>query len=95
MSKPKKKYTKIGAVLKGQYGPFVVLGNAKSKDAKFNYDVQIMVKNTSGDKLALVKNPILMLKDPRDFLDKDGNPRQVNEKVMYELSIVEDVLDAE
>jgi predicted MPP superfamily phosphohydrolase len=95
MSKPKKKYTKIGAVLKGQYGPFVVLGNDKAKDDKYNYDVQIMVKNAAGDKLALVKNPMLTLKDPREFLDKDGNPRQVNDKVMYELSIVEDMPENE
>lgn len=86
----KKKYTKIGAVLKGEYGPFIVLGDENNQNPKYQYDVQIMVKNGAGEKVSHVKNGTLSLKDPRTFTDRDGNPRKVNEKVLFEISIVED-----
>jgi hypothetical protein len=61
----KNKYTKIGAVIQGEYGPFLVLGNTKSKDEKYNYEVQVMVKKADGTKV-VVKNPLLSLFDPRN-----------------------------
>lgn len=94
-NKSKKKYTKIGAVLKGDYGPYVILGNTRAKDQKYNYDVQVMVKGADGNKLALVKNPILTLRDPRTITRKDGSTPNVPESVLYELSIVEAENDKE
>ena len=87
----KKKYTKIGAVLKGDNGPFIVMGNERAKDAKYNYDVQIMVKDSEGNKITLVKNPLISLRDPRTIVKKDGTNPKVPEVILFELSIAEDV----
>ena len=49
-----------------------------------------MVKNSKGEKIALVKNPLLSLYDPRNYKNKDGSQREVSDKIKYEINIVED-----
>lgn len=88
MSKKNKTYTKIGTVLEGQYGPYIILGSSKNKDPKYDFEVQVLVKNAKGEKVKLVKNPLLSLYDPRNRTDKDGNPRKVPDSVKFEVSIV-------
>lgn len=87
---PKKKYTKLGVVWEGEYGPYVRLGESKSKNEQYNFEVQIMVKNSKGEKVALVKNPVLSLFDPRKNEKRAGN---VPEKLKYELMLAEELKD--
>lgn len=88
----KSKWTKVGAVLKGNKGPFAVLGNSKASNAAYNYDVKIQVKNGNGDTV-MVKNPLLTFIDPRKSKNKDGQERNIPEKLLQEIFIVEDISD--
>lgn len=84
----KNKYTKVGAVLKGQYGPFLILGDTKGKE-EYQYDVKVQRKNKKGEAV-MVTNPLLSLFDPRDTPPKEGKtPRNVPENLLYEVFIVE------
>lgn len=84
----KNKYTKIGAVLNGEYGPYLVTGDTKGKE-EYQYDVKIQRKNKKGEAV-MVTNPLLSLFDPRKAPVKEGKaPRNVPEKLLYEVFIVE------
>lgn len=91
--KKPKKYTKVGAVLQGKYGPFMVTGNTKATDAKYNYDVLVRVQETDAEGKAVVKtqvkNHILTLQDPRDR--KDADLSKIPDTLLYEVVIVEAV----
>lgn len=89
--KKQKKYTKIGAVLKGQYGPFIVMGNDRANKPEYKYEVQIMVRDAQGNQVVLVKNPMVKLQDPRSFVREDGTSPNVPDKIMYDLTLVTDV----
>lgn len=91
--KKKKKYTKIGAVLQGKYGPFLVTGNTKSTKPEYNYDVLVRVQESvmvDGKPVVKtqVKNAILTLQDPRNRKDADLN--KIPDTLLYDVSIVED-----
>lgn len=82
----KKKYTKIGAILKGDYGPFMVTGDTKG-NPEYQYEVQIMVKKANGEQLVL-KNPMISLFDPRNAKVEEGKePRNVSEKLLFEVML--------
>lgn len=84
----KNKYTKIGAMLNGEYGPFLVMGDSKGKE-EFQYTVKIQRKNAKGE-VVQVTNPMLSLFDPRKSPVKEGQkPRNVPDKLLYELFIKE------
>jgi hypothetical protein len=63
------KYVKVGAVLKGEKNRFMVTGNSKAKNAKYNYNVEVIVTDADGKEMARSKNGVLNLFDPRK---KDG-----------------------
>lgn len=84
----KNKYTKVGAVLDGQYGPFLILGDTKGKE-EYQYDVKVQRKNKKGEAV-MVTNPMLSLFDPRKTPLKEGQkPRNVPDKLLFEVFIVE------
>lgn len=84
-----KKYTKLGVILEGQYGPFMVLGSTKGKE-EYQYEVQVMVKNSKGEKVALAKNPLISLYDPRKRQVEEGKERKVPDNLLFEVTLVED-----
>ncbi len=87
--KKKKKYTKIGNIWEGKFGPYAQLGDNKNKNQDYNFDVKIMVKNAKGDKVLDVVNGAIQLQDPRKRPVKEGQkPRNVPESLKYELVIV-------
>lgn len=90
MEQGKKKYTKVGAVLKGQKGSFVVLGNTKSRNEKYNYNVEIRVTDNSGNVITEQKNGILSVFDPRKRpgISEEDSAR-IPESVLYELFVIE------
>lgn len=87
--KKKKKYHNVGVVLQGQYGPYLILGNTRAKDEKYNFDVIIRISTPSGEKTYQVKNPLLNLRDPRKQKNKDGSDRKVPDNLLYEVSASE------
>lgn len=92
MAKSKKKYTKIGAVIQGQYGEFVSLGNEKSTDLRYKTTVQIRVTDGEGKVVTQVKNGTLALIDPRTNPNlTDEQKAKIPASVLKELTIVETV----
>lgn len=70
-----KKSLKIGAQLKGKHGSFIVLGNNKNKDPKYDTTVQIRVLRgspktkeefASAEVLYSATNPLISLRDPHE-----------------------------
>lgn len=68
MSEKTSSYLKLGELRKSKKGnEYIQLGNenADSSKSKYNFEVQVMVKNAQGEKVALLKNPRLFFSDPR------------------------------
>ena len=85
------KFTKIGTIMKKDGKPFVVLGNTHSTNKKFNYDVEITVKDSDGNVVAKAKNGFLSLKDPRENPNlKEGQLEKIPEHVKHELILATD-----
>lgn len=61
----KKKSVKLGAILTGKNGPFMVLGNSKNKDPRYNYSVEFRVKDNEGNVIHSGKNPIVSMFAPK------------------------------
>lgn len=91
MEGQKKKYTKVGAVLKGQKGnSFVVLGNTKSRNEKYNYNVEVRVTDSQGNAVTELRNGILSVFDPRKRPNiTEEEAQRIPESVLFELFIVE------
>lgn len=90
MQTSKKKYIKLGAVLDNGKGPFLVLGDTKSNNEKYRFDVQIQVRNSKGEVVTKVVNPLISFFDPRKSKQQEGKePRQVSEKLRFEAFVVE------
>lgn len=88
----KKRYTKLGNIWKGEYGPYIRLGDDKSKNPKYNYTVQLRVLDSEGNVVTTVKNPLVSLYDPRKRKVEEGKePRNVPEALMFEISLGEEV----
>lgn len=90
MSQKKYKYTKVGAVLKGENGPYIVLGNDRSKSAKYNYSVEMIVRDSEGNVLTTLKNGILSTSDPRkrpNITEEEAS--KISSKLMAEVFIAE------
>lgn len=62
------KFIKIGELRKSKKGKqYIALGseNPDPQKTKYNFEVQLLVKDAKGDKVAVVKNPTLFFADPR------------------------------
>lgn len=62
-----KKYTKVGTVMskKDNTGVFVALGNDRAKNKKYQFFVELVVKDADGNQVATTRNGILSVQDPR------------------------------
>lgn len=88
MSEKKYKNTQIGTMWKGPNGrQFIKLGDVNNPKEKYRFEVQILVKNSQGEKVAVLKNPYINLYDPRNNEKRQNVP----EKLMFELSVSEEV----
>lgn len=86
MNKPK--YKKIGAVLRGDKGPFLVMGDTKAKNKQYQYDVELVVRDSDGKEVLKVKNPLISLFDPRTRPGiTEEELERVPEKVRYEVCV--------
>ncbi len=83
-----KKYVDLGVVWDGQYGPYLSFGRSNAKDEKYNFEVQILVKDSKGNKITVVKNPRVSLRDPRRNEKRDAS--KIPEKLLYEVTLVQD-----
>jgi hypothetical protein len=62
----KSKFVKVGELRKSKAGnEYIMLGSENSQKPEYNFEVQVMVKNSKGEKVALVKNPRLFFNNPR------------------------------
>ena len=89
----KKKYHKIGAVLRTAKndGVFVALGNSKAKDAKYRNHVEITLKDDSGKVLASTVDGTFAVFNPRQRPGiSDEDAAKIPDKVVSELFIVKD-----
>ena len=66
MSEDKKtKWQKVGAVLKGAKNNYLVLGNTKAQDNKYNYNVELTVTDMDGKVIVKTKNGLVSAFNPR------------------------------
>lgn len=87
----KKKYTKIGAVVKGQYGEFITLGNEKATNVQYQTSVLIRVVDAQGNVIEQVKNGKLTMIDPRNNKNiTDEQRARIPDSIIQELYIVTD-----
>lgn len=69
MEQRKNKYTRIGQVLKSKDKPgqsYIVLGNKKNKDPKYNLSVEITVRNDAGEVIAKQTDGFVSVFEPRE-----------------------------
>lgn len=91
--KPKKKYTKVGAVLKSDKskGVFIVLGNSNASNEKYRTTVELTVKDASGKVVKSISNGLLTVLDPRKRPGiKEEELEKISDKLVNELFIVEE-----
>lgn len=88
----KKKYTKVGAVLKGNKpgSSFIVLGNERANQPKYQTFVDMRV--CTGDNQVLIEttNPAINVFDPRTrpgITDEERN--RIPDNILFELFIIE------
>lgn len=83
-----KSYTKIGAVLKNSKGDkFLVLGNSKSKNEKYNFQVDVRVTMADGTKKTFT-NALVGIQDPRRREGADLS--KISDKLVGDLVITSD-----
>ena len=86
----KSKMKKLGVVLKGDKGPFVILGDSKNKNPQYNYTVELTVKNAEGETVTSLTNPLLTLWDPRKRPGiTEEQLGKINDKVRYDVMVSE------
>ncbi len=85
MDKPESKfrYVRLGSVLKNKdgEGSYIALGNTKAKEDKYNFSVELTVKDAAGNVVATQKNGYVSVFDPRTSREN------VPEHVLFELSL--------
>lgn len=74
------KFFEIGSLnlKKDKKGKSIQLG-VNSKNAKYNYTVDVRVRDSEGNVVATVTNPFLALKDPR--IGNDGQPSKFADQI--------------
>lgn len=65
MSEQKKKTVRVGTILNGKYGPFMVLGSGKNSKPQYTYTVEIRVKDSAGNVVYQGKNPLVKMFKPK------------------------------
>lgn len=87
----KKKYkrTKVGTVMQGEYGPFLMIGSKNNKDPKYDFTAKVAVKKADGTVVS-VTDGILALEP---VTNKDGQEviTRTGKKILYSLVIKEEV----
>lgn len=87
-SNKKNKYTRLGQVLKGKDGgSYITLGNDRNKDPKYNYSVEVTVRNSSGEVVAKQTDGYLSVFDPRT--DGHGNRGDIPDFVLFDIAMKE------
>lgn len=85
--KSKSKWTKVGAVMKGEKNNYVILGNTRAKKDEYNFNVTITVTDMEGNVKAEMKNGILNAFNPRNR--EGASERNIPESLLAELFIIE------
>ena len=83
MEKKKNKYVKLGVIRKTEKGPYIILGNSRSKNPKYNYNVRVEVSNAEGEVLARFENKLVSLFDPRN--SKTADLTKIPEDLLYDV----------
>lgn len=67
MNNNKKKYIKVGTVMKKKDGTsnFLALGQSNPKNPKYNFTVEITIKDATGAVVGQTTNGILSIQNPR------------------------------
>jgi len=85
MDKPESKfrYVKLGTVLKNKdgEGQYIALGNAKAKEDKYRFSVEVIVRDAAGKVLAQQTDGFISVFDPR------RSRENVPDHVLAELSL--------
>lgn len=82
-----KKYVQVGRLLKSKAGnEYISLGSEGNKNEKYDFEVQVMVKNAKGEKVALLKNPALFFSDPRRERE-DGSVPNIPEFILKNIGV--------
>lgn len=83
----KKKSVRVGTVMNGEHGPFILLGNTKNKDPKYDYTVQVRILRgkpqtkeefASAEVLGVFVNPLVQMFKPGE---------QAPKSIQHELSV--------
>jgi hypothetical protein len=82
--KTKNKYVRLGTVLKSKEGEgsYIALGSTRAKDPKYNFDVDVTVRDASGKVVAKQTNGFLSVFNPRSI---EG--RKVPDSVLFDISL--------
>jgi hypothetical protein len=72
------KSVRVGTIFRGKKGPFLVLGNDRSKDPKYNYTVEFRVKDAAGNIVTKGQNPLISM-----FIPKTENKAISHELVLF------------
>ena len=86
--KKKYKYTRVGTVLASKNeggGSYIALGDPKNENEKYQYSVEIIVRDAKGAIVKQQTNGFISCYDPR------RNRDNVPDMVLFELSLSEEV----
>lgn len=92
MKQKQSKYVKIGNVIKTKKGGFALaLGNDRAKDDKWNFSVDISVKDAKGNVVYTQSNGFLNLFDPRKRPNaSEEDVARVPEALKFEVTAIRD-----
>jgi len=80
-------FLKVGEVRKSKKGTkYLQLGSENSKKPEYNFEVQVLVKDAKGNKIAVVKNPALFFNDPRRP-KQDGSVPNIPDFILETVSV--------
>jgi hypothetical protein len=82
------KFVQVGRIMRSKAGKeYISLGSENNKKEEYNFEVQLMVKNSKGEKVALVKNPAIFLNDPRRPKE-NGDVPNVPDFILHNLTLI-------
>lgn len=82
------KFQKVGVVLRGDKGPFLVMGDSKAKSKNYQFEVELTVRDGNGKEVLRVKNPLLNMFDPRKRPGiKEEDAARLSDKLRYEVMV--------
>ena len=88
MSEPAaKKYVTLGKHLNGKFGNYLRLGDPNAKNPKYNHTVQVRVLDSDKNVVAMLENPTINLRDPRQRKDiTQEQAAKIPEFILHDLS---------